>query len=148
MKDYLSMENLSPTVQTLTSYSNLENLAVYATSTICNVSIVDILSNGKKKEIAIAKSVACQILTEYGYGIREIGRLVNIDPKGVKVYVESHENRLADKRYAIKYNKVKSFVESYEQSNEVKLNALMELKAEYLRLSEKYDHLKELLTSN
>jgi hypothetical protein len=142
------MENLSPTVQTLTSYSNLENLAVYATSTICNVSIVDILSNGKKKEIAIAKSVACQILTEYGYGIREIGRLVNIDPKGVKVYVESHENRLADKRYAIKYNKVKSFVESYEQSNEVKLNALMELKAEYLRLSEKYDHLKELLTSN
>jgi hypothetical protein len=87
-------------------------------------------------------------LSEYGYGIREIGRLINLDPKGVKVYIESHDNRLADKRYTIKYNKVKSFVESYEQSNEVKLNAVLELKAEYLRLSEKYEHLKELLTSN
>lgn len=148
MKDYLSMENTNHTVPTLMSYSNLENLVVYATSTVTNVALMDIMSNGKKKEIAMAKSIACQVLSEYGYGIREIGRLINLDPKGVKVYVESHDNRLADKRYAIKYNKVKSFVESYEQSNEVKLNAVLELKAEYLRLSEKYNHLKELLTSN
>ena len=142
------MENTNPTVQTLTSYSSLENLVVYATSTVTNVALIDIMSNGKKKEIAMAKSIACRLLSEYGYGVREIGRLINIDPKGVNVYIGSHDNRLADKRYAIKYAKVKSFVEGYEQSNEVKLNAILELKAEYLRLSEKYEHLKELLTSN
>ena len=142
------MENTNPTVQTLASYSSLENLVVYATSTVTNVPLAEIMSNGKKKEIAMAKSIACQLLSEYGYGVREIGRLINLDPKGVNVYIGSHENRLADKRYSIKYTKVKSFVEGYEQSHEVKLNALMELKAEYLRLSEKYEHLKELLTSN
>ena len=142
------MENTNHTAQTLTSYSNLENLVIYATSTVTNVSMVDIMSNGKKKEIATAKGIVCTILNEYGYGVREIGRLINIDPKGVNVYIGSHDNRLADKRYALKYNKVKSFVEGYESSNEVKLNALLELKSMYYRLSEQYEHMKELITSN
>ena len=102
------MENTNHTAQTLTSYSNLENLVIYATSTVTNVSLVDIMSNGKKKEIAMAKGIVCTILNEYGYGVREIGRLINLDPKGVNVYIGSHDNRLAD--LVILYNVVMSLL--------------------------------------
>ena len=121
------MENLNPTAQTLMRYSSLENVIISGVSTITGVAITDMMSNSKKKEVALAKSVACAVFNDYGYGVREIGRLLNIDHKGVAVYVGSHDNRMADKKYLIKYNKVKAFVEGYESSNEVNLNRLNEM---------------------
>jgi len=142
------MENTNPTAQTLMRYSSLENVIISGVSTISGVSIVDIMSNSKKKEVALAKSVACAIFNEYGYGVREIARLLNIDHKGVSVYIGSHDNRMADKKYLIKYTKVKAFVEGYESSNEVSLNRLHEMAGKVIAIEERYEHLKELLTSN
>lgn len=142
------MENTNPTAQTLVRYSSLENVIISGVSTISGVSIVDIMSNSKKKEVALAKSVACAIFNEYGYGVREIARLLNIDHKGVSVYIGSHDNRMADKKYLIKYTKVKAFVEGYESSNEVSLNRLHEMAGKVIAIEERYEHLKELLTSN
>lgn len=148
MKDYLLMENTNPTAQTLMRYSSLENVIISGVSTITGVAITDMMSNSKKKEVALAKSVACAVFNDYGYGVREIGRLLNIDHKGVAVYVGSHDNRMADKKYLIKYNKVKAFVEGYESSNEVNLNRLNEMAMKVVAMEERYEHLKELLTSN
>lgn len=142
------MENTNPTVRTLMRYSSLENVIISGVSTISGVAIADIMSNSKKKEVALAKGIACAIFNDYGYGVREIGRLLNIDHKGVAVYIGSHENRLADKKYLIKYNKVKSFVEGYESSNEVNVNRLNEMASKVIAIEERYEHLKELLTSN
>lgn len=142
------MENTNPTAQTLMRYSSLENVIISGVSTITGVAITDMMSNSKKKEVALAKSVACAVFNDYGYGVREIGRLLNIDHKGVAVYVGSHDNRMADKKYLIKYNKVKAFVEGYESSNEVNLNRLNEMAMKVVAMEERYEHLKELLTSN
>lgn len=142
------MENTNHTVRTLMSYSNLENVIISGTSTISGVAIAEIMSNSKKKEVALAKSVACAIFNDYGYGVREIARLLNIDHKGVSVYIGSHDNRMADKKYLIKYNKVKAFVEGYEFSNEVNVNRLNEMASKVIAIEERYEHLKELLTSN
>ena len=142
------MENTNRTAQTLMRYSSLENVIISGVSTISGVAIVDIMSNSKKKEVALAKGIACAIFNDYGYGVREIGRLLNIDHKGVAVYIGSHDNRLADKKYSIKYTKAKSFVEGYESSNEVNVNRLNEIAGKVITMEERYEHLKELLTSN
>lgn len=142
------MENTNRTAQTLMRYSSLENVIISGVSTISGVAIVDIMSNSKKKEVALAKGIACAIFNDYGYGVREIGRLLNIDHKGVAVYIGSHDNRLADKKYSIKYTKAKSFVEGYESSNEVNVNRLNEMAGKVVAMEERYEHLKELLTSN
>jgi hypothetical protein len=55
---------------------------------------------------------------------------------------------MADKKYLIKYTKVKAFVEGYESSNEVSLNRLHEMAGKVIAIEERYEHLKELLTSN
>jgi hypothetical protein len=132
----------------LVNYSSLENVIISGVSTISGVAIVDIMSNSKKKEIALAKSIACAVFNDYGYGVREIARLLSIDHKGVSVYIGSHDNRMADKKYLIKYNKVKAFVEGYESSNEVSVNRLNEIALKVTAIEERYEHLKELLTSN
>ena len=142
------MENLNRTAQTLMSYSSLENVIISGTSTISGVAISDIMSNSKKKEVALAKGIACAVFNDYGYGVREIARLLNIDHKGVSVYIGSHDNRMADKKYLIKYKKVKAFVEGYEHSNEVNVNRLNEMAGKVSAMEERYEHLKELLTSN
>ena len=142
------MENSNHTVQTLMSYSSLENVIISGTSTISGVAISDIMSNSKKKEVALAKGIACAVFNDYGYGVREIARLLNIDHKGVSVYIGSHDNRMADKKYLIKYKKVKAFVEGYEHSNEVNVNRLNEMAGKVSAIEERYEHLKELLTSN
>jgi hypothetical protein len=142
------MENLNHTAQTLMSYSSLENVIISGTSTISGVAISDIMSNSKKKEVALAKGIACAVFNDYGYGVREIARLLSIDHKGVSVYIGSHDNRMADKKYLIKYKKVKAFVEGYEHSNEVNVNRLNEISAKVSAIEERYEHLKELLTSN
>lgn len=139
---------MNHTVQTLVNYSSLENVIISGVSTISSVAIVDIMSNSKRKEVALAKSVACAVFNDYGYGVREIARLLNIDHKGVSVYIGSHDNRMADKKYLIKYNKVKAFVEGYESSNEVSVNRLNEMALKVTAMEGKYEHLKELLTSN
>lgn len=142
------MENLNHTVRTLMSYSSLENVIISGTSTISGVAIADIMSNSKKKEVALAKGIACAVFNDYGYGVREIARLLSIDHKGVSVYIGSHDNRMADKKYLIKYKKVKAFVEGYEHSNEVNVNRLNEMAGKVSAMEERYEHLKELLTSN
>lgn len=129
-------------------YSTLENVIISGVSTVSGVAISELMSSSKKKEVALAKSVACAIFDHYGYGVREIGRLLNIDHKGVAVYIGSHENRLADKKYLIKYNKSMAFVRDYEMSTEVLLNKVMGFDADLRTLQDKYEHLKELLTSN
>ena len=142
------MENLNHTAQTLMSYSSLENVIISGTSTISGVAISDIMSNSKKKEVALAKGIACAVFNDYGYGVSEIARLLSIDHKGVSVYIGSHDNRMADKKYLIKYKKVKAFVEGYEHSNEVNVNRLNEMAGKVSAMEERYEHLKELLTSN
>jgi len=142
------MENLNHTAQTLMSYSSLENVIISGTSTISGVAISDIMSNSKKKEVALAKGIACAVFNDYCYGVREIARLLSIDHKGVSVYIGSHDNRMADKKYLIKYKKVKAFVEGYEHSNEVNVNRLNEMAGKVSAMEERYEHLKELLTSN
>ena len=142
------MENTKTTAQTLMRYSTLENVIISGVSTVSGVAISELMSSSKKKEVALAKSVACAIFDHYGYGVREIGRLLNIDHKGVAVYIGSHENRLADKKYLIKYNKSMAFVGDYEMSTEVLLNKVMGFDADLRTLQDKYEHLKELLTSN
>ena len=142
------MENLNHTARTLMSYSSLENVIISGTSTIRGVAISDIMSNSKKKEVALAKGIACAVFNDYGYGVREIARLLSIDHKGVSVYIGSHDNRMADKKYLIKYKKVKAFVEGYEHSNEVNVNRLNEMAGKVSAIEERYEHLKELLTSN
>lgn len=142
------MENTKTTAQTLMRYSTLENVIISGVSTVSGVAISELMSSSKKKEVALAKSVACAIFDHYGYGVREIGRLLNIDHKGVAVYIGSHENRLADKKYLIKYNKSMAFVGDYEMSTEVLLNKVMGFDADLKTLQDKYEHLKELLTSN
>jgi len=135
-------------MQSSKQFSRLDNVVLSAISATAGVDIVKILTSSKTKESVLARSVACKILSEYGYGTREIGRLLNTDHKGVHIFIESHDNRMADRKYAHTYNKSKKFVEDYESSNENLERKLNSLYMKYLELDSKYEHLVDLLTSN
>ena len=70
------------------------------------------------------------------------------DPKGVHTYIHSHDNRMADRRYELAYNRANNFMKGYFSSDASLHSEVDELKAKYVDLSGKYDHLKELITSN
>lgn len=140
--------SLSHTTPSSIQFSRLDNVVLSAVSATAGVDMVKILTGSKVKESVMARSVACKILSEYGYGTREIGRLLNTDHKGVHIFVESHDNRMADKKYAHAYNKSKKFVEEYDSSNENVEGKMNSLYLKYLDLESKYEHLVDLLTSN
>lgn len=137
-----------PTMQLSTQFSRLDNVVLSAVSATAGVELVKILSSSKMKEVVLARSIVCVLLDEYGYGKREIGRIVNVDHKSVNIFIESHDNRMADRKYASAYNKSKRFVEDYESSNETLEGKVNSLYTKYVELESKYEHIVELLTSN
>jgi len=148
MKNYFLKMSLNHTMQSQTSFSRLENVVLSAVSATSGIELAKILSNSKMKEVVLARSVICSILIEYGYGLREIGRIINTDHKGVHTFVESHDNRMADRKYMNTYNRSKKFVEDYESSNENVQGKLDTLYDKYMTLEAKYEHIVDLLTSN
>ena len=140
--------NLSPTMQSSTQFSRLDNIVLTSVSSTTGVELAKILSSVKMKEVVIARSIVCVLLDEYGYGKREIGRIVNVDQKSVHISIDSHDNRMADRKYATAYHKSKRFVEDYESSNENLEGKVNSLYTKYVELESKYEHLVDLLTSN
>ncbi len=140
--------NLSPTMQSSTQFSRLENVVLSAVSATSGVEVAKVLSSSKMKEVVLARSVVCVLLDKFGYGKREIGRIVNVDHKSVHIFIGSHDNRMADRKYASAYNKSMKFVEDYESSNENLEGKVNSLYTKYLDLESKYEHLLQLLTSN
>jgi hypothetical protein len=55
---------------------------------------------------------------------------------------------MADLRFARAYNKAKKYSEDYYSSDASLHEEIGRLKAAYIDLSSKYEHLKELLTNN
>lgn len=140
--------NLNPTMQSSTQFSRLDNVVLSAVSATAGVELAKILSSSKMKEVVLARSLVCILLDEYGYGKREIGRIVNVDHKSVHIFIESHDNRMADRKYASAYHKSKRFVEDYESSNENLEGKVNSLYTKYVELESKYEHIVQLLTSN
>ena len=134
--------------QGLENSKNLEDVVLLSAASACNVNVVDIISKSKSKEVAMGRAIACAILNDLGFGTREIGRVTNTDPNGVYTFIHSHENRMADLRFARAYNKAKKYSEDYYSSDASLHEEIGRLKAAYIDLSSKYEHLKELLTNN
>lgn len=133
----------------MANFNNQENVILHACSSVTGKSIVDIVGSKKTKDIVLARALTCAVLSYYGFGVREISRITNTDVKGVSVYIESHENRMADNRYKRYFTKCVDFITTYESfSTEAMADKLNTLYEKYLTLEGRYDHLKELITSN
>ena len=148
MREHSSMESSILFQQGLENYKNLGDVVLLSSASACNVSVVDIISKSKSKEIAMARAIACFLLNELGFGTREISRLTSTDPKGVYTYIHSHYNRMADQRFKRAYGKAKKYSEDYYSSDASLHDEVAKVKARYIELESKYEHIKELLTSN
>ena len=130
----------------MANFSNQENVIIHACSSVTGKSIADIIGSKKTKDIVLARALTCAVLAHFGFGVREISRATNTDVKGVSIYIEGHQNRLADRRYKSYFTKCVEFIATYEDFSEeaikVRLDSLYE---KYVALESKYDHLKELL---
>ena len=60
--------NLSPTMQSSTQFSRLENVVLSAVSATSGVEVAKVLSSSKMKEVVLARSVVCVLLDKFGYG--------------------------------------------------------------------------------
>jgi hypothetical protein len=142
------MEYSILTQQELGNFKNLADVILLCAASAGGVSTADILSNKRTKEITTARAIAICAMHNQGLSLREIGRISNTDPKGVHTYIHSHDNRMADRRYELAYNRANNFMKGYFSSDASLHSEVDELKAKYVDLSGKYDHLKELITSN
>ena len=133
----------------MANFNNQENVILHACSSVTGKSLLDILGSKKTKDIVIARALTCSILSYYGFGVREISRITNTDVKGVSVYIEGHANRMADNRYKRYYTKCIDFITTYEDfSSEAVTDKIEKLYQKYIALEGRYEHLKELITSN
>jgi hypothetical protein len=97
----------------------------------------------------MARALTCTVLSNWGFGIRQISRITNTDPKGVSVYIQGNDNRMANKRYLRAYGKAMEYIRDYEKHSEESLQEKIDsIYSKYLDLEGKYNHLKELLTSD
>jgi len=142
------MESSTLTQQELGNFKNLADVILLCSSSAAQVSTKEILSSKKTKEVTMARGIACRIMYDQGLHIREIARITDTDPKGVHTYIHSHDNRMADLRYERSYNRANEFMKSYFSSDATLHGEVDTLKQMYIDLNGKYEHLKELLTSN
>ena len=142
------MESLDHTQREWSSFKNLGDVILLCAASAANVSTQEILSSKKTKEITIGRAIAISIMHEQGLFLREIARITNTDPKGVHTYIHSHDNRMADRRYAMAFNRAKKYVESYFSSDVTLHGEVSGLKEMYIDLQGKYEHLKDLITNN
>lgn len=142
------MESSTLTQQELGNFRNLADVIILSVASATNVSMQDILSSRKTKEVTTARGISCRIMYDQGLHLREIARITNTDPKGVHTYIHSHENRMADKMYSRSYYRANQYLRGYFSSDATLHDEVGRLKAMYLDLQGKYDHLKELLTNN
>lgn len=130
----------------MANFNKYENVCLHACSSVTGISIVDIVGNSKRKEVVMARALTCSVLEFCGFGKREISRITNTDVKGVSIYLEGHQNRMADKRYDRAYSKTIAFIHSYEEFSDEALSEKVSILYEnIMELQGKYDHLKELL---
>ena len=133
----------------MANFNNHENVCLHSCASVTSVSIAEIVGSAKRKEVVMARALTCSVLSYYGYGVREISRITNTDVKGVSVYLEGHDNRMADRRYARAFAKSVQFVNSYEEfSDEAMRDKVNVLYEKYLALEGRFEHLKELITNN
>lgn len=131
----------------MAKFNKYENVCLHACSSVTGVSIVDIMGTNKKQEAVMARALSCSVLKFCGFGIREISRITNTDPKGVSVYISGHDDRMDDVRYKRSYAKAVSFIHTYEEFSDEGLNDKVQILYENLmELNAKYDHLEQLLT--
>ncbi len=142
------MESSTLTQHELENYRNISDVILMCAASAANVSTQDILSSKKTKEITMARGVAVRTMYDQGLHLREIARITNTDPKGVHTYIHSHDNRMADARYLRAYNRANEFMKSYYSSDATLHDEVDRLKAMYIDLNSKYEHLKELITNN
>jgi len=109
------------------------------------VPTVKIVNADKAREATTARAICCVILKTYDFATREIGRLLNTDPKGVRRFLYMHEDNLEKKRYAKSYEMANEFVEGYYSSNAGLQEKMNVLYTRQMDLESKYQHLKELL---
>lgn len=130
----------------MAKFNKYENVCLHACSSVTGVSIVDIMGSNKKQEAVMARALSCSVLKFCGFGIREISRITNTDPKGVSVYISGHDDRMEDVRYKRSYAKAVSFIHTYEEFSDEGLNDKVQIIYENLmELNAKYDHLEQLL---
>lgn len=130
----------------MANFNNQENVIIHACSSVTGKSIADIIGSKKTKDIVLARALTCAVLAHFGFGVREISRATNTDVKGVSIYIEGHQNRLADRRYKSYFTKCVEFIATYEDfSAEAVTSKLNTLYEKYLELENRYEHLKELL---
>jgi hypothetical protein len=133
----------------MTNFNKLENVCLHACASATGINITDILGAKKDKETVMARALTCSVLGSWGFGIRQISRITNTDPKGVSVYLQGHDNRMANKRYFRAYGKSMEYIRDYENHSEESLTEKIDdIYSKYLELEGKYEHLKELLTSD
>lgn len=130
----------------MAKFNKYENVCLHACSSVSGVSIVDIMGSNKKKEVVMARSLTCSVLKDCGFGIREISRITNTYAKGVSIYTEGHDNRMADTRYERNFSKAVKFIQTYEEFSDEALSDKVQILYEsFIDLRSKYDHLKQLL---
>jgi len=139
------MENSNLIQQSLVSSNSLADVVILSVAKATGVPTVKIVNADKAREATTARGIACVILKSYDFATREIGRLLGVDPKGVRRFLYMHEENLGKKRYLKSFEMANEFVEGYYSSNAALQEKFNTLYVRQMELESKYQHLKELL---
>ena len=112
------------------------------------VHIDELLGGSKKKRVANTRSVVCVALRNEGYTYQAISDILDVDVSISHIYVNSHDNRMADRQYSSLYNRVVKSLESVGVTDDDLRKEVKKLKVAVVQLKERLSHIYQLLTSN
>lgn len=116
------------------------------TTSHCGVVFTDLISS-KKREVVNAKSIIAVILRENGHTYQSIADILNLDVAVPHNYVNSHDNRLADKGYASMYSKVLNSIKNVESIDGDIYSKVNNLLVRLEKVENRINHLTALLTA-
>lgn len=118
-------------------------------SEVCGVSVEDIASNTKRRDVTTAKRIAASILSENGFRNSEIARILNIDAKSVYNYIDTHSLFYAsdfDEAYRKMYDLSNRASQEYTNFNTDLQEQVRALSLKVISLESKFEHIKALLS--
>ena len=142
------METSTLTQRELANFNNLADVFLLSAASAGRVSVSDILSSKKAKEITIARGVAIRLMHNEGLPIREVARITNTDPKGVHTYVHQHDERMEDTRYKRVFEQAREYAVGYYSSDANLRSEVDALRKAFIALDSKCEHIKELILNN
>lgn len=143
------MARSTPTAQQkLASFDEITSSVIELTCEYSMVHIDELLGGSKKKEVAHARSVVCVVLRSNGYTYKSISDILGVDVSISHTYVNSHDNRMADKQYSTLYNRVVRSLNSIGDTDEDLRREVSRLKLAVEQINNRLLHIYQLLTND